>query len=126
MKIAGNDSGASKLKVLIILALLGAGIHVGFKIITVRMDYERMKDAMTTKAGVAQVLKDEEIVRDLAAKASELDLPLKAENFIVKRDEERRKMTIKTAWDVEVHFFGDLYVHTYHFAPVVEENIMTR
>jgi hypothetical protein len=126
MSIMGNETGVGKVKLMIVLVLLGAGIHVGYKVLDVYMDYERMKDTMSTKAGVAQVLKDDEITKDLVNKAKELDLPLRAENFVLIRDGERRKMTIKTAWDVEVHFFGDLYIHTYHFAPVVEENIMSR
>ncbi len=119
-----SQRGVGRLKVFIILVLLGAALHVGFKIVPVYMDSENMKDTMSTKAGLAQVLKDEEIMNDLVNKAKDLDLPLKAENFIIIRDTDRRKMTIKTAWDVEVHFFGGLYVHNYHFAPVVEENFM--
>ena len=119
-----GQRGFGRIKVFIILALLGAAVHVGFKIVPVYMDNENMKDTMSTKAGLAQVLKDEEIVHDLVNKAKDLDLPLKAENFVIIRDVERRKMTIKTAWDVEVHFFGGLYVHNYHFAPEVEENFM--
>ncbi len=119
-----SQRGVGRLKVFIILVLLGAALHVGFKIVPVYMDSENMKDTMSTKAGLAQVLKDEEIMNDLVNKAKDLDLPLKDETFIIIRDTDRRKMTIKTAWDVEVHFFGGLYVHNYHFAPVVEENFM--
>ncbi|MBS1127910.1 MAG: hypothetical protein H6Q96_290, partial [Nitrospirae bacterium] len=36
MQMIGNESGVSKLKVLIILALLGAVIHVGIKYLSVR------------------------------------------------------------------------------------------
>jgi len=39
-------------------------------------------------------------------------------------------MIIKTAWDVEVHYFGglcgDLCVQEYHFAPVAEASLSTR
>ncbi|MBS1125407.1 MAG: hypothetical protein H6Q98_345 [Nitrospirae bacterium] len=130
MQMIGNESGVSKLKVLIILALLGAVIHVGIKYLSVRLDFERMKDTMDIKASAAQVLKDEEILADLAAKAKELDLPLKGENFLIIRDDDKRKMIIKTAWDVEVHYFGglcgDLCVQEYHFAPVAEASLSTR
>ena len=130
MQMIGNESGVSKLKVLIILALLGAVIHVGIKYLSVRLDFERMKDTMDIKASAAQVLKDEEILADLAAKAKELDLPLKGENFLIIRDDDKRKMIIKTAWDVEVHYFGglcgDLCVQEYHFAPVAEASLTTR
>ncbi len=130
MRILGNESGVSGIKVMIWLAILGAGFHVGIKYLSVQLDFQRMQDAMSSKASVAQVLKDEEIRNDLVAKAKELDLPLTGENFSIVRDEDKRTMTIKTAWDVEVHYFGglcgDLCIQNYHFAPVAQENITTK
>jgi hypothetical protein len=99
--------------------------HVAFKIVPLYMDSVRMEDEMKMKAGVAQVLKDEEILRDLQNKAKDLDLPLKAENFVLSRDDDRRRMKITTAWDVEVNFFWGLYIKTYHFQPEVEESYMS-
>jgi len=126
MRMRGNAAGVSKLKVLIVLALVVIGFNEGFKVLDVYLDYERMKDTMNTKASVAQVLLDVEIRNDLVARAKELDLPLSAEDFIIDRDQQRHTMTIKTAWDEEVHFLWDLYIHTYHFAPVAVENISAR
>jgi len=130
MRILGNESGVSSIKVMIWLAVLGAGFYVGIKYLSVQLDFQRMQDAMSTRASVAQVLKDEEIRNDLVAKAKELGLPLTGENFVIIRDEDKRTMTIKTAWDVEVHYFGglcgDLCIQTYHFAPVAQENITTK
>jgi len=127
MRVRGNESGVSALKVWIILALIGAGLHVGIKYASVQFDFERMKDTMNIKAGAAQVLKDEEIRADLVIRAKELNLPLSGESFIITRDEEKRKMIIRTAWDVEVHYFGgvcgNLCVQEYHFEPVAEESI---
>jgi hypothetical protein len=88
------------------------------------MDFERMKDEMSTKAGLAQFLKDEEIRSDLVRKATDLDLPLTAESFVLKRDEERRRMKIGTQWDVEINFLWGAYIRTFHFEPVVDENFM--
>jgi len=130
MQMTGNESGVSKLKVLIVLVVLGAVIHVGVKYLSMKLDYERMKDTMNIKAGAAQVLKDEEIRRELVARAKELDLPLLGENFLILRDEDKRQMIIKTAWDVEIHYFGgfcgDLCVQEYHFAPVAEESLVSK
>jgi len=130
MRIMGNEGGVSSVKVMIWLAVLGAGFYVGIKYLSVQLDFQRMQDAMSTRASVAQVLKDEEIRNDLVAKAKELGLPLTGENFVIIRDEDKRTMTIKTAWDVEVHYFGglcgDLCIQTYHFAPVAQENITTK
>ena len=130
MRIVNNDSGVSKLKVLIVLTVLGLSVYNGILYLAVQLDYQRMKDAMTSKAAVAQVLKDDEIRNDLVAKARELDLPLGNDNFLVIRDEDKRKMIIKTAWSVEVRYLwgvcGDLCVQTYLFQPVAEENYSTR
>ena len=130
MRIAGNEGGVSSVKVMIWLVILGAGFHVGIKYLSVQLDFQRMQDAMSSKASVAQVLKDEEIRNDLMGKAKELDLPLTGDNFIIIRDEDKHMMTIKTAWDVEVHYFGglcgDLCIQNYHFAPVAQEKIITK
>jgi len=130
MQMISSESGVSKLKVLIILVVLGAMLHVGIKYLSMTFDFERMKDTMNTKAAAAQVLKDEEIRSDLAIRARELGLPLKGENFLIIRDEDKRRMIIKTAWDVEVHYFGgfcgDLCIQEYHFAPVADESFSAR
>lgn len=107
------------------LAVLAAVIHVGVKTVPMFMDAERLKDEMSVKAGVAQVLKDEEILKDLVDKAKQLDLPLGPENFILVRDNDRRRMSIKTQWDVEVRYFGGAYIRNFHFEPSVDESIMT-
>ena len=130
MRIRGNESGVSGLKVMIWLGILGAGLYVGITYLSVQLDFQRMQDAMTSKASVAQVLKDEEIRNDLLGKAMELKLPLKGENFIIVRDEDKHTMTIKTAWEVEVHYFGglcgDLCVQNYFFRPVAQEDIVKK
>lgn len=117
-----NEAGASYLKLFLVLALLFILIHVGYKLIPMYMDFERMKDEMAIRASVAQVLKDEEIKSDLVKKAKELDLPLNESNFILKRNEGQHTMTISTAWEVEVHFLFNIYIRTFTFAPVISED----
>jgi hypothetical protein len=124
MQILLSEKGASKFKVYLFFLFLFLVIHVGFKVVPMYMDYERMKDEMTTKAGLAQVLKDQEILWDLEQKAKELDLPLTAESFVLQRNEDRRRMKISTRWDVEVNFLWGAYIRTFHFEPVVEESYM--
>ena len=122
MSIHENETGASTIKILLVLVILFLIIHVGYKLIPMYMDFERMKDEMSIKASLAQLLKDEEIRADLVKKAKELELPLREENFLLKRDEGRHTMTISTTWDVEVHFLFNIYVRTFHFEPVVHED----
>ena len=124
MPIFLNEKGASKFKVYLFFLFLFLVIHVGVKVVPMYMDYEEMKDEMTTKAGLAQVLKDDQILLDLVKKAKELDLPLTAESFVLQRDEDRRRMKISTRWDVEVNFLWGAYIRTFHFEPVVNEGFM--
>jgi hypothetical protein len=130
MSIMDNERGVSGVKIMIWLAILAAGFHVGFKYLSIQLDFQRMRDAMYSKASVAQVLKDTEIRNDLVAKAKELDLPLTGDNFVIVRDEEKHTMTIKTMWDVEAHYFGgicgNLCIQNYHFEPVAQEIITTK
>ncbi len=120
----GNEEGGSRVKVFLWFVFLFLLIHVGYKVVPMYADYARMKDEMSTKASLAQVLKDDEIRKDLVTKAKDLDLPLGADNFDIQRDTDRRKMKISTAWDVNVIFLWGAYERTFHFHPVVEENFM--
>jgi hypothetical protein len=115
-----RQSGGISIKTLIIFLLLFAVIHVGIKVVPLYMDAERMKDEMAMKAGLAQTLKDEDILMDLVKKAKELDLPLGAQGFVLSRDEGNRRMKISTRWDVEVNFFWGAYLRTFHFEPVIQ------
>ena len=125
MRILGNQSGVSKYKVLIILVVLGIGFREGIKYLDVQLDYQRMKDTIQAKAAAAQILKDDEILVDLEARARELDLPLKRENFSLVRGEDNRKMTIRTGWSEEVTYLwglcGEDCTQVYTFNIVADE-----
>ncbi|HET6363497.1 MAG: hypothetical protein ACM30F_04330 [Nitrospirota bacterium] len=126
MNILANQNGASRFKVYLWFLVLFLVVHVAVKLIPIYMDYYRMEDEMKAKASVSQVLKEEEILKDLENKAKELDLPLTQDSFVIKRDTERRKMKISTkgGWNVEVSFLWGAYVRTFHFEPVVDEGVM--
>src|SRR5208337_2552390 len=121
MSMLRNHKGIGIIQIWMWLLLLMLVIYLGFKIIPMYIDFERMKDEMSIKASLAQVLKDEDIQTALVAKAKELDLPLEGEDFIIMRDDEHHMMTIKTMWDVEVHFPFDIYVRNFHFEPIANE-----
>ena len=125
MNRRSSERGASKLAVLFWLLLLFVVVHVGLKLIPMYMDYYQMKDEITAKADGAQFLKDQDMLNELTNKAKELGLPLTADDFIIDRDTDAHKITVSTknGWDVEVHFLFDVYVKTYHFAPMAEKNI---
>jgi hypothetical protein len=130
MRIGGNESGLSKLAVLIILAVLGVGINEGIKYVRVQMDFHGMKDTMDAKAAAAQILKDDEIRIDLENKATELGLPLKRDNFVLIRDDERRRMVIKTSWEEDVTYLwgvcGDQCTQKYRFDVITDEAYLSK
>ncbi len=130
MTMLKKESGGVSFKVIFILALLAAVIHVAIKLVPMYIDAGRMEDEMSVKARLAQVLKDDEILTDLAKKAKELDLPLDRDDFALVRDDGNRKMTISTKWDVTVHFFFDIYppytTREYHFQPSIKEDYSIR
>ena len=122
MSSLSTEQGGISFKVLFWVLLLFVVVHVAVKIVPVYIDAERMKDEMSIKASLAQVLKDDEIRSALAAKAKELELPLDADDFILQRDDEHHHMTIKAVWDVEIHFPFDIYVRNFHFEPIASED----
>jgi predicted Holliday junction resolvase-like endonuclease len=128
--ILSTEKGMISGKSLFLLVLLFVIVHLSIKLVPMYIDAERLKDEMSVKARLAQNLKDEEILADLVKKAKELDLPLGPENFIVKREDENRRMTISTKWDVTVHLFFDVYppftTMSYHFEPVIHEDYSRR
>jgi hypothetical protein len=121
-----TEKGMMSLKALFILLLLFIVVHVAIKLVPLYINAERLKDEMSVRAGLAQNLKDEEILTDLVKKAKELDLPLGPEDFTLEREDENHRMKIGTRWDVTVHFFFDVYppftTKTYHFEPVILED----
>jgi hypothetical protein len=124
METHANELGASKLKVYIFFIVLFLVVHAGIKVVPMLMEYSQMKDEMTTKASLAQVLTDEAILTDLVHKAKDLDLPLNADSFVLQRDVEQRRMKISTKWDVELNFLWGTYKRTFHFEPTVDEGFM--
>jgi hypothetical protein len=125
MRMWGNESGVSKLKVLVILVILGVGFNEGIKYLRVQMDFHGMKDTMNAKAAAAQILKDDEIRIELENKARDLELPLKRDNFLLIRDDEKRRMIIKTAWTEEVTYLwglcGEQCTQKYRFDVTADE-----
>jgi hypothetical protein len=121
-----RETGAVSLKVLLWLLVIFIVVHIGVKLVPMYIDSERMKDEMAVKAGLAQVLTDDEILAALTSKAKELELPIAPENIILNRDADSHRMKISVKWDETVHFFFDVYppytTRVYHFEPIVEED----
>lgn len=130
MSSLSNEKGMVSFKVLFWLLVLFIVVHIAIKVVPLYIDSERMKDEMAVQAGLAQTLKDDDILWDLVRRAKELELPLGPENFVLIRDEDNHRMKISTNWDETVHFFFDVYppytTKTYHFEPIIESNYTRR
>jgi Na+-transporting methylmalonyl-CoA/oxaloacetate decarboxylase gamma subunit len=120
-----KENGGVRITLLFVFLFLFTLVHIGGKLIPQYFDYETLKDEMTTKARFAKMSKDEEIVAAIVNKAKDMSIPLTPDDVKVRRDETNHRMRISTAWDVELHFFYDLYprytVRTFHFEPIVDE-----
>jgi hypothetical protein len=130
MSFLSRNSGMISFKIIVVLLILFSVIHIAVKVAPLYIDSETMKDEMVTKARFAQTVKDEEILSGLAKRAKEIGLPLGPGDFKLLRDENTHRMKISTAWDVELHFFFDVYppytTRTFHFAPIIEEDYVRR
>ena len=132
MSLLMQNRGRISFKAMFWILLVFLIVHVAIKLVPMYMDAEEMKDEMTQKARLAQVLTDDDIIRDLAKKAKDQELPLTAESFVLERDSDSHRMKISTkgGWDVEVHFLFNLFPEytnkTYHFEPVIDETYSTK
>ncbi len=119
MRSVRSEAGGSKIVVLFLLVVVFLAVQTGVKLVPMYMDAQSMKDEMAAQAAAAQTKKDVEILNDLAGKARDLGLPLKAEDFVLDRDPDTNVMTISTSWDVTQHLLFNQYIRTFHFAPQV-------
>jgi hypothetical protein len=120
------ERGASRLKVLLWLLALAVIVHTAVMLVPVYINAERLKDEMSMKAGFAQTLKDEDIIADLTKKATELDIPVGPEAWVLKRNSDGHSMTIGVSWDVQVRLFYNVYPplteRTLHFGPTIKSD----
>jgi hypothetical protein len=79
-------AGTGRVGCVIWLALLAIGIFVASKIVPVKMKTSEFYDAMTEQAQFGSIKGDASIQAELYRKAQELQLPLKKEDIVVRRD----------------------------------------
>ena len=79
-------AGTGRVGCVIWLALLAIGVFVASKIVPVKMKTSEFYDAMTEQAQFGSIKGDASIQAELYRKAQELQLPLKKEDIVVRRD----------------------------------------
>ncbi len=113
-----SDSGAGRLKAIVILVFLGAVVYSGFKIIPVYVSSYELEDFVRQQNPfwVTQRAPADAIRNSILAKARDLDLPVSAEQ--VKVDTGGGRVTVSLDYDVPVDL--KVYTLTLHFTPSAE------
>lgn len=79
-------AGTGRVGCVIWLALLAIAVFVASKVVPVKMKTSEFYDAMTEQAQFGSIKGDASIQAELYRKAQELQLPLKKEDIVVRRD----------------------------------------
>lgn len=100
-----SQLGEGRIGFLISLALLGAGIFVGVKIVPVRINAYEFRDYIQDECRYAATRnRDEEIYRSILAKAKELKLPLEKKNLHLERTMHEMVINAKYQQTIDLKF----------------------
>lgn len=125
MSNSSDEHGGVKFNALFVIVLLAAVLHIAFKVGSLYIAADSLKDTMSEQAALAKTLTDDDIITNLVNKAKELGIPLRRGDIHVVRNDDARSMQISAQWDVTVHFFFNaippVTTRVFHFAPVVKE-----
>jgi len=116
-----QEAGRASLRGLLALALVGAVVYVGFKVLPVRTAAYQFEDALRDEVVLASSRRrttDDNIRRSLLERASELGLPIQHQQIVVRRPGSRY-IVIEADYTVQVEFIGG-YVYSWHFTPSAE------
>ena len=100
---------------LIIVSLVG---YVTYKFLPVKMNTARFEDFMTEEAAFASIRGNQELQREILAKAKDLQLPVTKDNLIIVKTKE--KIRVEAHYEITIDLFGGYYQYVWKFDPVVE------
>lgn len=112
----GNMRGGSTLGCLVVVALLAAGMYVGYKFALAQWDYEGMKEELTEIArywGTEGKPNIPIIKQEIITKAEKHNVTVNEEDIIIKPAE--GVLTIEVYWVVPIEFPGS-YVYNREFS----------
>ncbi|MEO5359588.1 MAG: hypothetical protein H7843_03975 [Nitrospirota bacterium] len=117
-KTLNNELGGGGIKAIIIIALIVAAMYSGFKF---AMPYYKHNSMNSEAKEIARLGQEKEKTLELInEKVQELGIPIKKDKINVTFDKEKRIITIKMAWSVEVDLMG-FYKKTLYFKVDVKE-----
>ena len=99
---------------LAVLALIG---YCLYKIIPVKVATSTFYDFMQEEAAFGSIREPKQLMQELLAKATELNLPVTEENLTIKRT--RENITIEAHYEITVEFFSGWKKYVWKFDQVV-------
>ena len=97
MRISGaSERGEGRLGTLFGLSVLVLTVYLGFKVVPVMVNAYAFRDYIEQEARFAALQKkDDEVIKRVLRKAQELELPVKAKNIRVNRDQSHFDIAVK-------------------------------
>jgi len=111
MKSRATEAGTGRVGCVIWLALLMIGVFIASKIVPVKMKTSTFYDAMQEQAQFGSIKNDGAIQAELFRKAQELQLPLKKEEIVVRRDMGYVYVEVHYVLPVEFPIYGTYVWH---------------
>ncbi|HEV8600355.1 MAG TPA: hypothetical protein VGQ69_13435 [Gemmatimonadales bacterium] len=102
MVILRSRRGVSTLGCLFSALIAAVVLYYAIDVGRVYWKYYKLKDEMTTAARFAQHTPDEDIRRQLAGVARDLELPPEAQRFVIRRTQEPPIVSIRTEYRVTI------------------------
>ncbi|HZM70990.1 MAG TPA: hypothetical protein VFB95_11570 [Candidatus Cryosericum sp.] len=103
MRICGaSERGEGRLGTLFGLSVLVLTVYLGFKVVPVMVNAYAFRDYIEQEARFAALQKkDDEVIKRVLRKAQELELPIKAKNIRVNRDQSHFDIAVKYTVPIE-------------------------
>ena len=103
--IQRSERGEGRIGLIVALALLGAGIFLGVKIIPVRVNAYEFRDFIQEECRFAATRhNDAEIYKRIVDKAKSLDIPLEKKNLRLERSGREMVITAKFEQTIDLKF----------------------
>lgn len=111
-----DQTGASKLTLLVFGAILAAAVYSGYKIIPFYYAYFELQNQMEQVVRLAQTLSDAEVREKIEYHIEHLDIPVETRDLKVSRDGGFLKVGLEWQEVFYVTFRGkDYEIHTFDF-----------
>jgi hypothetical protein len=111
MRSRRAEAGTGRVGCVIWAALLGVGVLIAAKIVPVKIKTSTFYDAMQEQAQFGSIKGDAAIQAELWRKAQELQIPLKKEDIVVRRDVAYVYVEVHYVLNVDFPIYGTYVWH---------------